>query len=228
MKTKTILIADDELHYVNPLRSALEREGYNVVWAQNATEALSQASNKPELLIMDLMRGQSAGFDVCRKLRSMPEAKHLPIIMLTNRNEEADEVIGLELGADEFLNKSVSPRVLSARIKNVLRRYNVRPSDEISYFRLNGFEIDKGSHSVKLGGKEIFLPRKEFELLWILSSSRGKVFSREMLLRRIWGENIYVTDRTVDVHICKVRERLGKFGLENLETIKGVGYRFKA
>ncbi|MBC8043202.1 MAG: response regulator transcription factor [Rhizobacter sp.] len=227
MKAKTILIADDELHYVNPLRSALEKEGYSVMWAQNAAETISKAAAKPEILIMDLMRGQSAGFDVCRKLRSMPEAKHLPIIMLTNRNEEADEVIGLELGADEYLHKSVSPRVLSARIKNVLRRYNVRTQEEVSCLKIAQMEIDKNSHCVMLAGKEIFLPRKEFELLWILASNRGKVFSREMLLRRIWGENIYVTDRTVDVHICKVRERLNKFGQENIETIKGVGYRFK-
>ncbi|NTU73954.1 response regulator transcription factor, partial [Candidatus Roizmanbacteria bacterium] len=134
----------------------------------------------------------------------------------------------LELGADDFLGKAISPRVLSARIKNVLKRHNIDAREELTYLKFQNLEIDRDSHTVRLDEKEIFLPRKEFELLWLLASNRGKVFSREMLLSRIWGENIYVTDRTVDVHICKARQRLGQFGTDYFETIKGVGYRMKA
>ncbi len=230
-KAKTILVADDELHYVTVLRSALEKEGYNVVWAQNASETISKISVKPTALIMDLMRGQSNGLELCRQLRMLPESKHLPIIVLTSKGEESDEVVSLEMGADDFIHKSVSTRVLSARLRNILKRYAPTTpvaSDEVSAVKIGALEVDKLSHSVKLASKDVFLPRKEFELLWILASNKGKVFSREMLLRRVWGENVYVTDRTVDVHICKVRQRLGQYGSDNIETIKGIGYRIKA
>lgn len=228
MTQRTILIADKEPKFTSWLQSHLEQEGYTVLLARDASETLARLSNKPEMILMDLMKGESGGPELCRQLRAMPESKSLPIIMMSNKPEEMDEVLCLEMGADDFLAKAISPRVLSARIKNVLKRHNLDARQELSYIKIEGLEIDRSSHSVRLEGKEIRLPRKEFELLWLLATNRGKVFSREMLLRRIWGENIYVTDRTVDVHICKVRQRLGEFGAEYFEGIKGVGYRIKA
>ncbi len=231
-KTKTILIGDDDFQYVSWLRATLEKEGYSVIWAQNASEVMSKISTKPTAVIVDFMRGQSVGLDLCRELRTLPEFKHLPIIVLTRKCEDSDEATGLEVGADDYIHKSVSNRVLSARLRNVLKRSNALESDNVEEaaceITLGDLVINRQTHTVLLKGKEIFLPRKEFELLWLLVANKGKVFSREMLLRRIWGESVYVTDRTVDVHICKIRQRLGDFGQENLETIKGVGYRIKA
>jgi two-component system alkaline phosphatase synthesis response regulator PhoP len=232
-KAKTILIGDDDFQYVNWLRATLEKEGYNVVWAQNVSEVMSKISTKPTAVIVDFMRGQSVGLDLCRELRNLPEFKHLPIIMLTRKREDSDEVTGLEVGADDYIHKSVSNRVLSARLRNVLKRSSSYSEPEFTEettveIKLGDLVVNRQMHTVLLKGKEVFLPRKEFELLWLLVANRGKVFSREILLRRIWGENVYVTDRTVDVHICKIRQRLGDFGQENLETIKGVGYRIKA
>jgi DNA-binding response OmpR family regulator len=172
------------------------------------------------------MRGGQAGLELCRQLRTMPEAKHLPIIMLTNRGEETDEVVSLENGADDFIHKSVSTKVLSARLKNVLRRYTPASVEEATQIKFGLLEIEKTSHSVKLSGREIFLPRKEFELLWTLTLNPGKVFSREMLLRRVWGENVFVTDRTVDVHIKRLRAALGPTDCDRyIETVRGSGYR---
>lgn len=231
VKTQTILIGDDDFQYVNWLRATLEKEGYNVVWAQTAAEVMAKISAKPTAVIMDFMRGQSAGIELCRELRNLPEFKHLPIIMLTRKREESDEAAGLEVGADDYIHKSVSNRVLAARLRNVLKR-NATPEPEPSEeepteIKIGDLVINRQTHSVTLKGKDVFLPRKEFELLWLLAANKGKVFSREILLRRVWGESVYVTDRTVDVHICKIRQRLGEFGQENLETIKGVGYRIK-
>jgi two-component system, OmpR family, alkaline phosphatase synthesis response regulator PhoP len=229
MQTKTILLADDDSQYVKTLRSSLEKDGYEVMWAQTAAEVMSKVSLRPTALIMDFMRGQAAGLDLCKQLREMPESKKLPIIFLTRKAEETDEAAGLDVGADDFIRKSVSNRVISARLRNVLRRaLEQAPSIESNDIKLGALEINRITHDVKLHGKTVFLPRKEFELLWLLAQNKGKVFSREILLRRVWGENIYVTERTVDVHVCKVRQRLGSFGQENLETIKGIGYRLKA
>ncbi|MDX2129877.1 MAG: response regulator transcription factor [Chloroherpetonaceae bacterium] len=230
MQAKTILVADDEMTYASHLRTNLEKEGYKVIWVQSASEAINKVGIKPSALIVDLMRREQAGLDLCRQLRSMPESKHMPIIILTSRDEESDEVVSLEVGADDYIHKSASPRVVSARLRNIIRRYNSLPiqaEESETEVKIGPLEIDRKSHTITLGGKNVFMPRKEFELLWMLATNKGKVFSREMLLRRVWGENIFVTDRTVDVHVCKVRQRLGKFGQENLETIKGVGYRIK-
>ncbi|NTV46468.1 MAG: response regulator transcription factor [Chlorobiales bacterium] len=228
MNPRTILIADEELKYATWLRSHLEQEGYNVVMARNASETLARLSYKPEMILLDLMKGDASGAELCRQIRSMPESESLSIIMMSNKPEETDELLCLELGADDFLAKAISPRVLTARIKNVLKRHNVDARGELSYIKVQNLEVDRTNHTVRLDEADVFLPRKEFELLWLLATNRGKVFSREMLLSRIWGENIYVTERTVDVHICKVRQRLAKFGAEYFETIKGVGYRMKA
>lgn len=226
---KTILIADDEAYYVSLLRTQFEKEGYSVIWVQSAAEAMAKVSIRPIAVIVDLMRGQAAGLELCRKLRAFPEWRHLPIIVFTSKHEEADEVVSLEVGADDFVHKSATPRVLLARLRNVLKRCAAPPLPaDLNQIKIGPLEIDRTTYTVRLNGKEVFLPRKEFELLWVLASNKGKVFSREMLLRSVWGESVYVTDRTVDVHICKIRQRLGTFGTEHLETIKGVGYRIKA
>ncbi len=231
-RAQTILIGDDDFRYVNWLRVTLEKEGYSVIWAQSASEVMSKISMKPTAVIVDFMRGQPIGLELCRELRNLPEFKHLPIILLTRKRTDSDEAASLDIGADDYIHKSVSDRVLSARLRNVLKRRTL-PETELTEehpaeIKIGDLVINRHTHTVFLKGKEIFLPRKEFELLWLLAANKGKVFSREILLRRVWGESVYVTDRTVDVHICKIRQRLGEFGQENLETIKGVGYRIKA
>jgi len=186
-------------------------------------------TDKPALILLDIMMPELNGFEVCKKLKSEPSTNKIPVIFLTAKENEIDEIVGLELGADDYIQKPISPRKVMARIKSVLRRSNIdadsmQQIEEIVRFR--NLEVDSVSHSVKINKKEVFFPKKEFQLLHFLLSNRGRVFSREILLNQIWGENIYVIDRTIDVHIAKVREKLGEYA-DYIETIKGLGYRFK-
>ena len=152
-------------------------------------------------------------------------------MFLTAKSGEIDQILGLELGADDYIQKPISPRVLLARVKTILRRGSEKVRTETiaapEILRLGALEVNRQNYTVRVDGRETFFPKKEFELLAFLASNRGKVFSREALLRRIWGESVYVIDRTVDVHVSKVREKLGKYGTW-IETVKGVGYRFSA
>ena len=151
------------------------------------------------------------------------------MIFLTAKENEIDEILGLEIGADDYINKPISPRKVLARIKSVIRRFGkeIEKSQKLEEnVRFRNLEIDSSSHSVKINEKEIFFPKKEFQLLHFLISNRGRVYSREILLNQLWGENIYVVDRTVDVHVAKVREKLGEYS-DYIETIKGLGYRFR-
>jgi two-component system, OmpR family, alkaline phosphatase synthesis response regulator PhoP len=230
--SKTVLIVDDEKDIRDLLAYNLSKEGFAVLTAADGNEALTLMGQHPiSLVILDIMMPGLDGFEVCRRIRENQRWKALPVIFLTARSAEVDQIVGLELGADDYIQKPVSPRVLVARVKSILRRTNERTPKlgdeaEENIVKIEELEIDRGSYRVKLAGKEVFFPRKEFELLFYLASHPGRVFSRDALLNQIWGEGAYVVERTVDVHIFKVREKLGKLG-ERIETVKGVGYRFE-
>ncbi|KXK52286.1 MAG: response regulator transcription factor [Chlorobi bacterium] len=228
---KSILVVDDEEDIVQLLKYNLAKEGYSVTTALNGVQALQAADGTSlDLVILDVMMPELDGFEVCRRLRSTPAHATTPIIFLTARVGEFDEILGLELGADDYIQKPISPRVLLARVKSILRRSTeaVRTETLImpEVLAVGDLQINRQNYTVKIQGRETFFPKKEFELLAFLAGNRGKVFSRELLLNRIWGENVYVVDRTVDVHISKIREKLGNSG-ELIETVKGVGYRFR-
>lgn len=226
----TILVVDDEKDIVDILKYNLEREKeFEVITACNGKEAIDLAVNKkPDLILLDIMMPELNGFDVCRKLKTDIFTSKIPVIFLTAKENEIDEIIGLELGADDYIQKPISPRKVIARIKTVIRRTYAEPEEakkEDGYIKFKNLEIDSIAHCVKIDGEEIFFPKKEFQLLHFLLSNRGKVLSRDILLNQIWGENIFVVDRTIDVHVAKVREKLGPYS-DYIETIKGLGYRF--
>lgn len=227
-----ILVVDDEKDIVDLLKYNLEKEkDFEVITSLNGKDALKQAGeNKPDLVLLDVMMPEMNGFDVCRKLRNNLPTSKIPVIFLTAKENEIDEIIGLELGADDYIQKPISPRKVVARIKTVLRRVYAEDDKTIKtdeYIKFKKLEIDSIAHIIKINNEEVFFPKKEFQLLHFLISNRGKVLSREILLNEIWGENIYVVDRTVDVHVAKVREKLGEYS-DYIETIKGLGYRFNA
>jgi two-component system alkaline phosphatase synthesis response regulator PhoP len=220
--TKKILIADDEPDILEILRFNLENEGYEVTVAKNGEEAISKCMQAgPDLVILDIMMPLKNGIEVCKALRSRPEFRETHIIFLTALNDEQTEVIGLETGADDFVTKPVSPKVLISKVNAIFRRI---PSKGSSLIQLGDLEIDRERFVARLNGKEILLARKEFELLALLASKPGKVFLRHEILNQIWGTDVIVGDRTIDVHIRKIRQKLG---LDCISTVKGVGYKFE-
>jgi two-component system alkaline phosphatase synthesis response regulator PhoP len=232
--TKTVLVVDDEKDIRDLIAYNLSKEGFAVLTAADGNEALQKlAEHKVAVVVLDIMMPGMDGFEVCRRIRARETTATLPVIFLTARSGEADHIIGLELGADDYIQKPVSPRVLVARVKSMLRRSErpeapAIPADEsVEQITVDGIDIDRAAYKVKIDGSEVFFPRKEFELLYFLATHPGRVYSREALLNRVWGEGAYVVERTVDVHIFKVREKLGQRG-ERIETVKGVGYRFVA
>ncbi len=231
MTPKKLLVVDDEQDIVDLISYNLKKEGYTVLTATNGTSALEIAKQElPDLIILDIMMPGLDGFEVCRMLRQYPQTSQVSIVFLTAKTGEIDQIIGLELGADDYIQKPVSPRVLVARVKTILRRMAERVRTEMivapEMLCIDTLEINRQNYTVRIDEHESFFPKKEFELLAFLASNRGKVFTRDSLLRRIWGESVYVVDRTVDVHVSKVREKLGRYA-PLVETVKGVGYRFK-
>lgn len=229
-KVNKILVVDDEKDIVDILKyNLLQQKEFEVLTAYNGRDAIKIAQEeKPDLILLDIMMPELNGFDVCKKLKSSPVTADIPVIFLTAKENEIDEIIGLELGADDYIQKPLSPRKIIARVKSVLRRVYNEPEKTVKvpdHVKFKGIEVDVASHTVKINGEEVFFPKKEFKLLHFLISNRGKVFSREVILNEIWGENIYVVDRTIDVHIAKIREKLGEYA-DYIETIKGLGYRF--
>lgn len=227
---KKILVVDDEQDILDLISYNLSKEGFKVFTAGDGIQGLETAKTcKPDLVILDIMMPGKDGFEVCRTLRQDPSFSSTAIMFLTAKSGEIDQILGLELGADDYIQKPISPRVLLARVKTMLRRGSDNIKTEMiaapELLRVGNVEINRQNYTVRVDGKEIFFPKKEFELLAFLASNRGKVFSRESLLRRIWGESVYVIDRTVDVHVSKIREKLGPYG-HWIETVKGVGYRF--
>ncbi|HEX2982324.1 MAG TPA: response regulator transcription factor [Ignavibacteriales bacterium] len=223
-----ILLADDEKDIVEFLQYNLEQEGFEVISAYDGAEALQKIEQKPELIILDVMMPKLNGFEVCKKIRETEGFENTPVIFLTAKTSEMDEIKGLELGADDFIKKPISPKKLIARVKSNLRKREFAgPSNgAASIVKIGPLEIDRDKYMVYIDGEQMVFPRKEFEILSYLANHPGKVFPRETILKDVWGSDIFVVERTVDVHIRKIREKLDKY--ENLiETVKGVGYRFK-
>ena len=227
---KRIVVVDDEEDIVDLIRYNLTKEGFDVVPARNGREALDQLVPAPDLVLLDLMMPVMDGFETCRRLKAQPAMAGIPVVFITASASEVDEVVGLELGADDYIQKPISPRKLVARVKAVLRRHEhsaAEQGDQPDIIRAGRLEINRSAYTVKIARKETFFPKKEFEILALLAGHAGRVYSREALLNAIWGSDVVVVDRTVDVHIRKIREKLGGEA-DLIETIKGVGYRFRA
>jgi two-component system alkaline phosphatase synthesis response regulator PhoP len=225
--TQTLLLADDERDIIDLLRYNLEKEGYDILTAKNGKEALAQAKKNPDLILLDVMMPEVNGHDVIRTLKADPATQSIPVILLTARTSELDEVIGLELGADDYVTKPISIPKLIARIKSALRKKTDKAKDAATADEIlshGKIQINRSHHRVSVGGKDVFFPKKEFEVLAYLIRHAGKVVTRESLLSSIWGADVFVVDRTIDVHIRKIREKLGECS-SYIDTIKGVGYR---
>ncbi|HPC02145.1 MAG TPA: phosphate regulon transcriptional regulator PhoB [Syntrophales bacterium] len=224
-----ILIVDDEKDLVDLLSYNLEKEGYAVLRAYDGEEALKiLRSRKPDLILLDLMLPGIQGMEICKIVRKTPETAALPIIMLTARGEEVDRIVGLEMGADDYVTKPFSVRELLARVRAVLRRYEAAPAEDRKTIRYGDLFIDHDAHEVTLAGRKVALSPTEFRLLWFLARTPGRVFTREILLDRVWGDDTFVEPRTVDVHIRRLRAQIEpdlstpRFVL----TVRGVGYKF--
>lgn len=224
VQKETILVVDDEQDLLDIISYNLKKEGYQVLIAENGREGIELAKvHKPALILLDIMMPEMDGIEVCKYLKADDTVKSTPIIFLTAKSEERIEVKGLDLGADDFIAKPVSTSKLLSRIKAVLRRYR-DDSDLPLILTEHDLSINRERYVVIKNGNELNLPKKEFELLYFLASRKGKVLDRQTLLNEVWGNNIYVIDRTVDVHIRKIREKIGE---DLIETVKGVGYRFR-
>lgn len=226
----TILVVDDEEPIQELLRFNLEKEGYVVFIATDGEEALKHvASDQPDLIVLDLMLPGMDGLEVCRRLRANPKFQQIPIIMLTAKGEEIDTVLGLELGADDYMTKPFSPRELLARIKARLRRPNSQEETESKIIIRGELRVDVTGFRVHVRGEETELTPKEFELLRVLVAHPGRVYSREELLERIWGYEYDGDTRTVDVHVRHLRLKVEKdpSNPDYIETLRGIGYRFK-
>lgn len=217
----TVLVVDDEPDILEFVSYNLEREGYRVMMADNGVEAIERAKkDDPDLILLDIMMPEMDGIETCRELRALPEFKNTLIAFLTARGEDFTQITGFEVGADDYITKPIKPRLLISRVNALLRRKLMENEEHV--IQIGNLRIDREKFIVKLGENEIFLPRKEFELLSLLASKPGKVFKREEILNKIWGKEVIVGDRTIDVHIRKLREKLGD---ETIKTIKGIGYK---
>lgn len=220
-----ILIADDEPDILEFIRYNLEKEGYQVHTAEHGRQALQVAKKmKPELIILDIMMPELDGVEVCRELRSMPEFDKSVIAFLTARNEDYSQIAGFEAGGDDYITKPIRPRVLVSRIEALLRRFRSDASLNSNIIRIGNLTIDKEKVLVFKDKEAISLAKKEFELLSLLASKPGKVFSREEIFKNVWGNDVIVGNRTIDVHVRKVREKIGS---SYIKTIKGIGYKFE-
>lgn len=229
MTMSLILVVDDEESIQELLRYNLEKEGHKVLAARDGFDALERVQkDRPDLVVLDVMLPQMDGMEVCRRIRLNSEFRELPVIMLTAKGEEIDKVLGLELGADDYMTKPFSPRELVARIKARLRR--VKSADETLEQIIHGdLRIDLNRFQVYINAQEVELTPKEFELLRVLAAKPGRVYSREELLEKIWGYEYAGDTRTVDVHVRHVRQKIEKDASnpEYIETLRGIGYRFK-
>ncbi len=218
---KKILIADDEPDILEIIQYNLQSEGFEVITAKNGNEAIDKAKkNLPDLIILDIMMPGKTGMEVCNLLRQQPIFKNTLIIFLTAVNDESTEIKGLENGADDYLTKPISPKVLLSKVNALFRRFS---KDEPKVLKVGDLEIDREKYLINFKGVTIILARKEFELLALLASKPGKVFLRNEILNTVWGSEVIVGDRTIDVHIRKIRQKLG---LDCISTVKGVGYKF--
>ena len=223
---KTILVVDDEKDIVDMVKYNLVKEGYSVITARTGKQALEQANHRPNLILLDIMMPEHDGIEVLKQLKKNERTRNIPVIFLTAKSTDVDEVLGLELGADDYIIKPISIPKLIARIKNVMRKYDDSTVSTESSINVGAIEILQSQHVVCINGTEVFFPKKEFEVLSYLAKHAGNVVTRDTLLSRVWGSDVQVVDRTVDVHIRKIREKLSKYA-DYIETIKGVGYRMR-
>jgi two-component system alkaline phosphatase synthesis response regulator PhoP len=225
---KKILLVDDEVDILEFLKYNLEQEGFEVLVSTNGKDALKNIFQNPDLIVLDIMMPGMDGFELYQQIKNNKSSQDIPIIFLTAKSGETDEIKGLDLGASDYIQKPISPKKLIARIKSNLRKSPPieKKSKEAENLKIGPLEINVEKFAIKVDNKLKFFPRKEFQLLYFLASNPGKVMKRETILKEIWGNDVYVIDRTIDVHIRKVREKLDKHS-EIIETIKGVGYRFK-
>ena len=225
-KMTEILVIEDERDIVETLEYNLKKEGYKVAKAYDGLAGLRLAEEKiPSLVILDLMLPGLDGLEVCRRIKKNPKTAAIPVIMLTAKGSETDKVVGLELGADDYIVKPFSLKELIARIKTILRRYEKPAEKPQAVVRFKDLEIDTDKHEVRAAGKLVELTAKEFQLLYYLAENKERVFSRERLLDTVWGIDVAIETRTVDVHMRRLREKLGKAG-HHLLTLRGVGYKF--
>lgn len=221
-----ILIVDDEPDILELIEYNLKKEGYQVFLAKNGQEAVAEAKRSlPDLIVLDIMMPKMDGIEACRIMRTMPEFKNTFMVFLTARSEEYSEIAGFNVGADDYIAKPIKPRALVSRINAILRRN--APADEVTDNKLEigDLVIDREAYLVYQKGVKVVLAKKEFELLYLLASKPGKVYTREVILKNIWEDSVVVTNRTIDVHIRKLREKLGD---DCVATVKGVGYKFEA
>jgi two-component system alkaline phosphatase synthesis response regulator PhoP len=222
-KSIKILLVDDEPDILEIIGYNLANEGYQIFTASNGVKAISQAvKHKPHLIILDVMMPEMDGIEACEKLRGIPELSETIITFLTARGEDYSQVAGFEAGADDYITKPIKPKVLVSKVKALLRRFKEKDLMDIN-IKLGNLVINREEYKVLKGKEEIILPRKEFELLALLASKPGKVFKREDILDRVWGNLVVVGERTIDVHIRKLREKIGD---DRFKTVKGVGYKF--
>jgi two-component system alkaline phosphatase synthesis response regulator PhoP len=220
-----ILLVDDEPDILEFLSYNLKKEGYNVFTANNGKEAVGVAKKEnPHLIILDVMMPDMDGIETCREIREIPGLKDVMIAFLTARSEDYSQIAGFDVGADDYINKPIKPRVLISRIKALLRRGANSDSSKTDKVDMGGIKIDRERYVVVKDGVEINLPKKEFELLALLASKPGKVFTRDVILDSVWGGDVVVGDRTIDVHVRKLREKLGE---DFIRTVKGIGYKFE-
>lgn len=227
---KSILIVDDEKDIVDLLSYNLSKEGFTITTARNGKEALDRIKQKPDLIILDVMMPEMNGLRVIQEIKKDKKMSSIPILLLTAKGSDTDEIVGLEVGADDYIVKPVKIGKIIARVHAALRRKeqtlnNAQQQSDV--IKIKDLEINVSSYTAMLGKQKLSLPRKEFETLVYLIRNKGRVLSREAILNAVWGENIHVVDRTIDVHIRKIREKIGDYA-EYIETVAGVGYRFKA
>ena len=226
MANETILLIEDEKNIAELVKYNLEQDGFRVLTAAKGTTGLESAlKDKPALVVLDLMLPEMSGLEICKALKQNEKSRTIPIIMLTAKGTESDKIVGLELGADDYMTKPFSPRELVARVKAVLRRLREKAPEEI--LKSGTIELDVIKHELRLKGKPAEITAKEFELLQALMSSRGRVLTREVLLSKVWGyeNSVNIETRTVDMHIGQLRKKLGKESA-HIVTIKSIGYRF--
>ncbi|MCX7986063.1 MAG: response regulator transcription factor [Bacteroidales bacterium] len=224
-EAKKILIVDDEEDILEFVSYNLRKEGYQLFTAQNGRDAIRSAvEHLPHLILLDVMMPGMDGIETCREIRNIPELQSCIIAFFTARNEDYSLIAGLDAGADDYITKPIRPRVLVSKVAALLRRHNPLKTATDPVMVRGNIVIDTEKYLVFVGGREVFLPRKEFELLYLLASKPGRVFTRDEIFNRIWSDDVIVSDRTIDVHIRKIREKLGD---EVIKTVKGVGYKFE-
>lgn len=219
-----ILLVDDEPDILEFLGYNLTKEGYTIYKASNGKEAIQTALNvKPHLIILDVMMPEMDGIETCREMKQIPSLNKSIIIFLTARAEDYSQIAGFDAGADDYIAKPIKPRVFISRVKAILRRFII-PEEKNTQIVLDEITINRDQYMVTKNNEKIILPKKEFELLWLLASKPNKVFTREEIYASIWG-NVIVGDRTIDVHVRKIREKLN---MDHIKTIKGIGYKFES